>query len=354
MSKFSINKKIWLKNWAGRWSLCFCSFYGYTYTKGLEKIVGQEIKECLLVFEPKISSNYLIKDQVIDIGRHFARLLSSDKTLAKKWCNQVIKETDNVLALVKVLLRKKEIKYVDYIKLRNIIYRHIPPNFAIKKAADFLSPNLLDKYLADFSYVRTYSESVYDDTDRILRKILSQIAKFSGLPEKLLLTLTKTEVENYFKNRSLPTRSILQKRFAGCALVYKHGQERIIEGEEFVNLRKIMVEGINSAEVSGSTAFPGVARGKARIIFDPRRVKVFQTGDILFTGMTRPEFLGLMKKSAAFVTDAGGMLSHAAIVARELKKPCIVGTENATKVFKDGDMVEVDANKGIVKILNKK
>ncbi len=56
-----------------------------------------------------------------------------------------------------------------------------------------------------------------------------------------------------------------------------------------------------------------------------------------------------MMKAAAYVTDEGGILCHAAIVAREFKKPCIVGTKFATKVFKDGDYVEVDPNKGIVK-----
>ncbi|MDO8581302.1 MAG: PEP-utilizing enzyme, partial [bacterium] len=62
-----------------------------------------------------------------------------------------------------------------------------------------------------------------------------------------------------------------------------------------------------------------------------------------------PEFLSLMVKAGAIVTDAGGILSHAAITARELKKPCVIGTKIATKVFKDGDRVEVDAERGIIK-----
>ena len=57
----------------------------------------------------------------------------------------------------------------------------------------------------------------------------------------------------------------------------------------------------------------------------------------------------LMKKAAAFVTDGGGILCHAAIMARELKKPCVIGTKIATQVLKDGDLVEVDADKGIVR-----
>ncbi len=71
-------------------------------------------------------------------------------------------------------------------------------------------------------------------------------------------------------------------------------------------------------------------------------------GDILVTGMTRPDFTQYISKASAIVTDAGGVLSHAAIIARELKKPCIIGTRNATKMIRDNDYIEVDANRGIV------
>ncbi|MBS3176010.1 hypothetical protein J4457_02125 [Candidatus Woesearchaeota archaeon] len=66
-----------------------------------------------------------------------------------------------------------------------------------------------------------------------------------------------------------------------------------------------------------------------------------------------PDYAQAMKRSGAIVTEEGGITSHAAIVSRELKKPCIVGTGNCTKLLKDGDYVEVDANKGIVKILKR-
>ena len=72
-------------------------------------------------------------------------------------------------------------------------------------------------------------------------------------------------------------------------------------------------------------------------------------GDILVATMTFPNYVPAMEKAAAFVTDEGGILCHAAIIAREMRKPCIIGTKIATKVFKDGDKVEVDATKGIVR-----
>ncbi|MEK7083758.1 MAG: PEP-utilizing enzyme, partial [Patescibacteria group bacterium] len=81
----------------------------------------------------------------------------------------------------------------------------------------------------------------------------------------------------------------------------------------------------------------------------PKEQREVQQGDILVTSMTTPDFLPAMERAAAFVTDEGGITCHAAIIAREMKKPCIIGTKTATKQLKNGDMIEVDAIQGIVK-----
>lgn len=96
----------------------------------------------------------------------------------------------------------------------------------------------------------------------------------------------------------------------------------------------------------------GKTTGRVKVIFKPEETTDFAQGDILVTSMTRPEFLFLMKKASAIVTDAGGILCHAAITAREIKKPTIIGTQTATRIFKSGDMVEVDADKGTVRKLS--
>ncbi|MEM4489577.1 MAG: phosphoenolpyruvate synthase [Desulfurococcaceae archaeon] len=102
--------------------------------------------------------------------------------------------------------------------------------------------------------------------------------------------------------------------------------------------------------VRGLPASPGVAAGVARVIFDPKSPEAmeFKQGDILITKMTDPDWVPLMKKAAAIVTDEGGMTSHAAIVSRELGIPCIVGTGNATKAVVSGTEITVDASRGIV------
>lgn len=93
----------------------------------------------------------------------------------------------------------------------------------------------------------------------------------------------------------------------------------------------------------------GNVRGTVRIIGSAAEISKMKQGDILVAPMTAPDYVVGMKKAAAIVTDEGGMTSHAAIVSRELGVPCIVGTKIATKVLKDGDRVEVDTNKGVVR-----
>ncbi|MEN9558135.1 MAG: hypothetical protein RL141_504 [Candidatus Parcubacteria bacterium] len=106
-------------------------------------------------------------------------------------------------------------------------------------------------------------------------------------------------------------------------------------------------------EFSGSPAFPGRSAGIVRLVFLSTDLPKVGEGDILVSPMTMPMFIPAMHRAAAFVTDEGGTLCHAAIIARELKKPCVVGTRFATKILKDGDRVEVDANQGIIRILKK-
>lgn len=113
-----------------------------------------------------------------------------------------------------------------------------------------------------------------------------------------------------------------------------------------------VVEG--AREVTGVVASKGsraVVRGKIKIVFDPAKAEYFNDGDILVAPMTSPEYIFVMKKAVAILTDTGGLTSHAAIVSRELGIPCLVGTGAATKVFKDGDMVEVDPNRGTARLL---
>lgn len=112
-------------------------------------------------------------------------------------------------------------------------------------------------------------------------------------------------------------------------------------------------------EFSGQTASPGYYKGRAKIIPTDLKIDLMKEiakmnqGDILVTGTTGPELVLACKKAGAIITEEGGVCSHAAIISREFGIPCIVGTKIATHVLSDGDLIEVDAHKGIVKILEK-
>ncbi len=100
--------------------------------------------------------------------------------------------------------------------------------------------------------------------------------------------------------------------------------------------------------VSGAPASPGVASGPVKIVSDPSQIDKVLEGDVLVAEMTTPDFVPAMKRAAGIVTDRGGRTAHAAIVSRELGIPCIVGSENATTVLKDGQIITVDGSNGKV------
>lgn len=114
------------------------------------------------------------------------------------------------------------------------------------------------------------------------------------------------------------------------------------EGMKPTEMLKVVVKGI----AAGKRSF-GV--GKAKVVLNPEEAcKVMQKGDILVTDMTNPDYVPFMKLASAIVTDKGGVTCHAAIVSRELGIPCIVGTENATKLMATGKEYTVDSKSGVV------
>jgi pyruvate,water dikinase len=100
--------------------------------------------------------------------------------------------------------------------------------------------------------------------------------------------------------------------------------------------------------VRGIGVSPGRGSGIVKIILDVKHMSSFKPKDILVTEMTTPDWVPAMKIASAVVTNLGGKTCHAAIVSRELGVPCVVATENATKILKDGEMVTVDGQRGLI------
>ncbi len=98
--------------------------------------------------------------------------------------------------------------------------------------------------------------------------------------------------------------------------------------------------------VSGLGASPGIATGKVRVLKSPSEGKLLQTGEMLVAPMTSPDWVPTLRRAAGIITDSGGMTCHAAIVSRELRIPCVVGTRDGTRVLRDGELVTIDGRQG--------
>lgn len=221
---------------------------------------------------------------------------------------------------------------------------------AIKKAKQLLGK---DKHLVDFMqfivYYRTHRTDTLNRAQYLFVPQLKKMAKERGLTYWQLLHCSRDEVAM----NKIPSRRELSRRLKDHASILEDGVGRCVSGPECDKIRALVRQEVGDVKaVKGAAAYKGLARGRVRLIFSTADFSKVKAGDIIITSMTNPHMIPIMKKAAAFVTNEGGITCHAAILSRELKKPCVIGTRVATKVFKDGDMVEVDAEKGIVKKLS--
>jgi phosphohistidine swiveling domain-containing protein/DNA-binding Xre family transcriptional regulator len=210
-------------------------------------------------------------------------------------------------------------------------------------------------FFSKLTYWREYRKKINLMSIHIFDMILGSTESKTGIPKKYLKYLTTEELGNVLDG--LVDLEALKKRFDnGVLFSFREENEyRMFVGKEADSLKneleKIIASEIKDSIISGQVASQGYAKGIARIVLSVGDFNKLKDGEVLVTGMTRPEFLPVMKKAAAIVTNEGGITCHAAIVSRELGKPCIIGTKNATELIKDGDLVEVRAHHGTVRIL---
>ena len=147
-----------------------------------------------------------------------------------------------------------------------------------------------------------------------------------------------------------------------CTMIVLSGGELgFLQGKHALSVKNRLFppdEDPQSDTVQGTVAQVGMVQGRIRRIYVEgletlmKDIELFQEGEILLTTMTQPTMMVLARRAAAIVTNEGGITSHAAVIARELGLPCVVGTKNATDVFQTGDLVEVDAFLGRVRKLS--
>ncbi|KKQ28179.1 MAG: Phosphoenolpyruvate synthase/pyruvate phosphate dikinase [Candidatus Magasanikbacteria bacterium GW2011_GWC2_37_14] len=210
------------------------------------------------------------------------------------------------------------------------------------------------KIVQDSFYTRLLSKDAQFFGYYSMDKIFKEVAKRTYLTMEQVRFLAHTDFERVLiKGEDLS--QLASQRMKYSLHIADRGQTVYYSGEEAKKIRAKMKffeeKNIqkNSQELTGQPAFKGKVTGRVKIINKIQEMAKMHEGNILVSHMTNPSIVPAMKKAAAIITDLGGITCHAAIVARELKVPCIIGTKVATDVLHDGDEVEVDADKGVVR-----
>ncbi len=198
------------------------------------------------------------------------------------------------------------------------------------------------------------SDTLFDDGNELIFSYLKTLAKKYSWPAGSETFLSIAELKSTLANPGGFPRQKTKARGKGY-FYYRSKLFPISHLALFLRRRRfeLIREKAETNMISGMSAYKGLASGRARIVYNHSEINKVKKGDILIAPMTTPWYLPAMRKANAIVTDEGGVVCHAAIIARELKIPCIVGTKIATKVLNDGDLVEVDAERGIVRIIKK-
>ena len=200
-------------------------------------------------------------------------------------------------------------------------------------------------------FLRDYRDKIRQQLNLKLKDLYKEIGSRIGLDNKSIGLLTNDEIESHLEKSMDFDRQELENRKNAFFLIQNRDKIEIYSGQsasEKAKEHNLYKKEENKRTLQGSTGSPGKIKGTAKIIYTNLDLKKINEGDIMVAAMTRQDFVPHMRKSKAVITNEGGVTCHAAIIARELGIPCIVGTENATELLNDGDLIEVDATKGII------
>lgn len=306
--------------------------------------VNPELPYQVFIRENGLVTIYLNQKGLDWVNAELKQLMEKDPNFASYATSEFNKRASKVKPIWenRKILNREEL--VEYLKDLRDIWAWFEAIWWIMEMVPENSEEFKMTHTARFN-----NEGMCPDSDILIRDSLLKI--YPELGELSYALLTEEIASN-----TIPAKEELQARMNKYS--YANGKlytdKGVPEMEEMFNIQIITSEAPEDiTEFKGQIAQKGFARGKVRVIKKLSEVSMLQEGEILVSPMTMPDYVPAMKISAAIVTDEGGVTCHAAIVSRELKKPCVIGTKIATEVLKDGMEIEVDANNGIVKIINK-
>lgn len=313
----------------------------------------------LLKLAIKIAQSKELNDALENDSQENAELNSLIKEHVKKygwvnynWSGPYLDE-EYFREILRGLVKEKDLQQkLDDLLAVNKLTKEKQDQFYKELSLDKWELNLL-KTARDLLYIKVYRKEIGFRANWLSDILAKEIAKRLNLTPKQVRFLMPKEVEEKFNDRGLSEEEI-NERLKFCVFANYLG-----EAEAFIGKKaKVLADNIiqekvsDIKEISGKVAYHGgKIKGAVKLIRTTEEMNKFCAGDILVSPATTPNLMSVIKKSSAIITDEGGITSHAAIVSRELGVPCVIGTKVATKVLKDGQLVEVDADKGIVNIL---
>lgn len=231
-------------------------------------------------------------------------------------------------------------------------------NFKIRNNEDTkktLIPNELKwhaKALSLCAWARTYAAETSGLLQYYIKPDLVEIGEHLGIGDDYIW-LSMNEIIKALEYKYKFMKPDIEARKKKVGIYIHKGSEIIAAGKEVDEIIFQLVDIQTEAEfpLKGKVACKGKVSGTARIVISPEDIDKLEEGDILVANETTPDFIYGMKKAGAIITNVGGVTSHAAIVSRELGKPCIIGVKDACYILKDGQQIEVDADNGIVRKL---
>lgn len=217
--------------------------------------------------------------------------------------------------------------------------------------------------LQELALLRPAVKAAWGSTGYFALPLLTEIASRRHVDLPSLVFLYRSEdIDALIEEGHVLSPEEIQNRRLGTAYQWEGGKLLSFVGEDVVRMEAEMLgavkTGVDVNELKGVCARPGSVHGRVYVLAvnDPAATKEFRnsfTGGVLVTSMTQPNVVDIARKASAIVTDEGGMLCHAAIISREFGIPCVVGTKIGTHFLRDGDIVEVDADAGVVTIIEK-
>lgn len=319
----------WIHYLSRPFSLLGASIWHRWYDSSeIEKLFGVRLPHALLIQqESGLVRHYLDKSEFEAFKGAIRSLILHDYARAQ----EILRKGEEMNARV-----------IEYISLGPTAFS------SFDEAVSFLIDLTLHATIFPYFFVPfSFEEHVGDDRDREFAEKLRGVSHYGDFLNHVVLPLAGNRLTCSSVGDAPPKKLFI--------LEYNGDSERITwcdSTEENISALEGSIEREQKI-LSGRSAFPGVSRGRARIIVRPEAGQRFDKGNILVTVNSNPSFMPYINMSSAIVTDEGGITCHAAIVARELQKPCVTGTKFATQVLKDGDEVEVDADHGIVRMLSR-